>query len=902
MRVYDLRLNRIVDPVGFLFRHTVFSWKAEGARGKTQEAARIIVKKEGEAFYDTGWAQLDPLAAELPLELSPRTRYSWTVSVRTDAGEEAESEEAYFETSKLDEPWQAKWIGCDDGEKRHPVFSKTVSLNKPLRRARLYITGLGLFEAEIDGKKVGDEYLTPYCNNYNAWVQYFTYDVTDMLSSESTLSVALGNGWYKGRFSFDDRTGGGFYGSSWRLLAELRLTYADGTEDSVGTDDTWTVTRTNIYNSNIYDGEYADGTLPALPPVKATVKDAPKGELTPRLSPPVKIFREMPAELIVTPAGETVMDLKQNMTGSFRLKVHEPKGTKIHVQVGEILQQGNFYRDNLRTAKAEYVYISDGEPHVLRPRFTFYGYRYAKIEGVSNLKAEDFTGLVMHSEMTKTGFLTTGHELINRLILNAEWGQIGNFLDVPTDCPQRDERMGWTGDAQVFSDTALYQRDCRAFYDKFMYDLRTEQLSRGGEVPNVVPAFGNLGCSAAWADAACVIPWNTYLHTGDKTVLKDSYPAMRDWVEYMYRLESDGQGWRSHFHFGDWLALDGPKIGDGSLGGTDKPLIALVHFRLSACLTAKAARVLGLEEDAKKYEDMAAWLFDQIQDEYITKNGRVGVNTQTAYLMALNQDLSLKPEHTRELFEQKLSYSRGLLETGFVGTPLLCKELTRMGRADRAFRLLLNEEYPGWLYEVKLGATTVWERWNSVLPDGSVSDTGMNSLNHYAYGAVVGWIYADVAGIKPLAPGFKRAELTPHFSSSLKNVDMALDSAAGEWKVKWSVNPDGTVSYFCRVPFGATALLTLPCEQETFELMAGDFSLTFTPTVPVKGLFSSRDMVAELLENPKVKEILLKYYPKLPLVPSYLKVVSLKEAVTMRLNSADRDETLRKIDEELAAL
>ncbi|MBR6499071.1 MAG: alfa-L-rhamnosidase RamA, partial [Clostridia bacterium] len=220
----------------------------------------------------------------------------------------------------------------------------------------------------------------------------------------------------------------------------------------------------------------------------------------------------------------------------------------------------------------------------------------------------------------------------------------------------------------------------------------------------------------------------------------------------------------------------------------------------------------------------------------------------------------------------------------------------------RAFRLLLNEEYPGWLYEVKLGATTVWERWNSVLPDGSVSDTGMNSLNHYAYGAVVGWIYADVAGIKPLAPGFKRAELTPHFSSSLKNVDMALDSAAGEWKVKWSVNPDGTVSYFCRVPFGATALLTLPCEQKTFELMAGDFSLTFTPTVPVKGLFSSRDMVAELLENPKVKEILLKYYPKLPLVPSYLKVVSLKEAVTMRLNSADRDETLRKIDEELAAL
>ncbi len=902
MRVYDLRLNRIVDPVGFLFRHTVFSWKVEGARGKAQVAARIVVKKEGEAFYDTGWAELDSLGTELPLELSPRTRYTWTVSVRTDAGEEAESGEAFFETPKMDEPWQAEWIGCDDAEKRHPVFSKTISVNKPLSRARLYITGLGLFEAHIDGARVGDEYLTPYCNNYNSWVQYFTFDVTEMLKDGSMLSVALGNGWYKGRFSFDDRTGGGYYGSSWRLLAEVRLSYADGTEDVIGTDGTWTVTRTNIYNSNIYDGEYVDDTLPALPPVNAIVKDAPKGELTPRLSPPVKVFEELPAELIVTPAGETVMDLKQNMTGSFRLKVHEPRGTKIHVQVGEILQQGNFYRDNLRTAKAEYVYISDGEPHVLQPKFTFYGYRYAKIQGVTNLKAGDFTGLVMHSEMTRTGSLVTGHELINRLILNAEWGQIGNFLDVPTDCPQRDERMGWTGDAQVFSDTALYQRDCRAFYDKFMYDLRTEQVTRDGEVPNVVPAFGNIGCSAAWADAACVIPWNTYMHTGDSTVLADSYPAMRDWVEYMYRLESKDQGWRNHFHFGDWLALDGPKIGDGSLGGTDKPLIALVHFRLSATLTAKAARVLCLEEDAKKYEDMADWLLGLIRDEYITKNGRVGVNTQTAYLMALNQDLSLKPEHTRELLEQKISYSRGLLETGFVGTPLLCKELTRMGRADRAFRLLLNEEYPGWLYEVKLGATTVWERWNSVLPDGSVSDTGMNSLNHYAYGAVVGWMYADVAGIKPLAPGFRRAELTPHFSSSLKSADMTLDSAAGEWRVSWKVNPDGTVSYSCRVPFGATALLTLPCEQEKFELMAGDFSLTFMPTVPVKGLFSSRDMVAELLQNPKASEIVLKYYPKLPLVPSYLKVVSLKEAVTMRLNSADRDETLAKIDGELAQL
>jgi alpha-L-rhamnosidase len=399
---------------------------------------------------------------------------------------------------------------------------------------------------------------------------------------------------------------------------------------------------------------------------------------------------------------------------------------------------------------------------VLEPKFTFYGYRYVKIEGVENLNPDDFTALVLVSDLPQTGWISTGNDLVNQLIHNTQWGQLGNFLDVPTDCPQRDERMGWTGDAQVFAPTAMYLRDCAAFYTKYLHDMYTEQQSLDGEVPPVVPSFHLAGSSAAWGDAACVIPWTQYLYSGDICALEDQFAGMCAWVDFMARTEEQNHGWRDHFHYGDWLALDGPQGAEGVQGGTDKGYIALAHLRYSALLTVKAAKVLGRQAEADKYQALADRMLSYIRREYFTATDRCAVDTQTGLLLALQHDLTPDRERTTRDLEKKMELSDWELKTGFVGTPILCEELTAAGWADRAFDLLLNEEYPGWLYAVKLGATTIWERWNSVLPDGSLSGTGMNSLNHYAYGSIVAWLYRDVAGLIPLAPGFREARLAPH--------------------------------------------------------------------------------------------------------------------------------------------
>ena len=905
MRIHHCLVNHLTDPLGYEFSRTVFSWQADGCSGsgRRAEASRLVVSCAGETLCDTGWAQLDPLGTELKLPMKPRTRYTWTVSVRTDAGEEASSTENWFETGKMDERWTGRWIGCDSTEKRHPVFSKHISPKGKAAKARLYICGLGLYEAAFDRERIGDEFLTPYCNNYGAWVQAQTYDVTGLLQKPGTLSVTLGNGWYKGRFGISAPNFRPCFSGDWKLIAELVLTYADGTEEHIGTDESWEVTRSRVTFSDIYDGEHRDDTLPQLPPEKAFYAEAPSGRLTDRLSTPVRAYEELsPKELIVTPSGELVIDVGQNITGSFRLRVCEPKGVRIHLQAGEILQHGDFYRENLRSAKAEYWYISDGNEHVLEPQFTFYGYRYMKVEGVPGLKKEDFTALVMHSLLPETGRLETGHRLINRLILNAQWGQKGNFLDVPTDCPQRDERMGWTGDAQVFSNTACFQRDCFAFYKKFLRDMATEQDARGGMVPYVIPAFGFEGCSAAWGDAACVIPWVMYMHYGDKSILRDQLPYMLAWVDYLDGLERNGQGWRSHFHFGDWLAPDGPKIGDGSMGGTDKPFIALAYYHISALLTAKAARAIEDEKTALHAEEVADRALKILRDEYFTPNGRCAVNTQTAYVLAIYYGLTGDAVHAAQVLDHLLVFSKGQLQTGFVGTPHLCSVLSRTGMEDRAFRLLLSEDCPGWLYAVKMGATTVWERWNSVLPDGSVSDTGMNSLNHYAYGCIVSWLYEEVAGIAPLAPGFTRVRLSPRLCKALGRVSASYASASGEWKSSWRIEPDGSVSYRCTVPFGCTAELLLPHGGPARELVTGEYEFTYMPDEPLEPLYSSRVAVAELLDNSRTAPIVRKHLPGVDDLPSYLKIVSLDEAWAQRLKGHIGPEAMDSLNRDLAAL
>lgn len=826
MKIYDGRVNHLDNPLGYSLGEPVFSWKVKDAAGTRQTQARLRVWCAGGELADTGWADLDWLGTKLSLALEPCTRYSWTVAVRTDAGEEGESAPHWFETGKMAQPWQGGWIGCPEGwaqNGRHPVFSKAVQPEKPLRAARLYICGLGLYEAAWNGEKIGRELLTPYCTNYDSWVQYQTFDLTEQIRGAGVLSVTLGNGWYLGRYGAAPPGQPPFrYGSRPQLMAELQLYYTDGTVQRIGTDPSWQLTGSNITFSGLYDGEHRDDTLPPLAPQPAVAVPPPQGKLTARYSTPVLVREELNAVLLHTPAGETVLDIGQNQAGIFRLRVKLPRGSVVHLQFGEILQNGNFYRGNLGSARAEYWYRSDGQPHILEPKFTCYGYRYVKVEGIPDLDPADFTALCLYSELPAAGRLETGHPKVNRLIANAAWGQKSNFIDLPTDCPQRDERLGWTGDAQIFAPTACYLRDSTAFFIKYLRDLHSEQEMRDGMVPVVVPSAGMQFSSAAWGDTACILPWTLYQFTGDREILARCYPGMTAWLNYIAAKDRGIGGWAMQFHFGDWLALDARTPGE-KRGGTDVALVALCYYRRSLLLTARTAGVLGKEEEAARWREKADVLREKIRQSYFTPAGRCIVNTQTALLLALQDELSPNRAVSEQQLREILAEGKGMLQTGFVGTPLLCPTLTRMGDVQAAFHLLLNEDYPGWLYAVNLGATTVWERWDSVGRDGRIAPHGMNSLNHYAYGSVVAWIFSDVAGLAPLEPGFRRALLAPHCSRALGHLTAEYESAAGHWQIGWKIVGE-RVHYRCTVPFDCTARLCLP-DGSSRELGPGTFEV-----------------------------------------------------------------------------
>lgn len=925
MEIYCLQVNHLENPLGYEMNRTVFSWKVRGAKGKKQTEARIRVStsenlENGTNIVDTGFLpELFSTGAEVKIELAPRTRYYWDVTVRTDCGEEEKSEVQWFETGKMEEPWKSEWISCDNGEARHPIFKKKIVRTGQVRKARLYICGLGLYEAYYNGKRIGDEYLAPYCNDYNEWVQYQTYDVTKMLDEDGVLSVILGNGWYKGRFGFDTSPDARYYGNEWKLIAELRVTYADGREEIFGTDKTWIVERSNFIFSDIYDGEQRDDTLPALPEENASCCDAPTGKLMARLSIPVTVHETFePKELIHTPAGETVLDLGQEFTGIFRLRVNEPEGTKIHIRTGEVLQNGNFYRENLRTAKSEYIYISDGKEKTISPHFTFYGYRYVKIDGIQNLKKADFTGLALYSSIPDTGSVTTGNSLVNKLMSNIRWWMKSNFLDLPTDCPQRDERMGWTGDAQIFSPTALYMADTYAFYRKYLYDMACEQKKKKGEVPQVVPDFGKKGTSSVWGDAACIIPWNIYRFYGDKSILEDQFESMKSWVDYIREKDGETHEWRYEFHYGDWLALDHPLAGDhGFLGGTDERFIADVFYAASADIVSKAAHVLGRKEEEEEYARLEEKQRDWIRREYYTQTGKCCIRTQTAQLLTLKYKLSDRPEEAVDTLKTLLDESGGKLKTGFVGTPLLCMILSDYGEDAQAYDLLLNEEYPGWLNEVKLGATTIWERWNSLDENSCISGTQMNSLNHYSSGAVAEWIFRYVGGIGLCEDehgyaGFRKVLMSPRLSRQLGNAEASYDSASGMYRCGWKFIDDNQVRIRISVPFGGTAELILPeTDGEIFSdsenpifhcvkdgrciLAAGDYEIQY-PVRNEKSILSVDSSIRRLLENEAARKFIGSMIP-LEMIPQEFTPMTFRR-LAVQFGGAEEDQ-LAQINEVL---
>lgn len=872
MKLVHLRTNRLKNPLGFPVSSVSLSFQVEESTGSRLKAARICISDKEDMshiIYDTGMREeLSSLGFVPEYSFEGGKRYYWTVSAVADDGDCQTSETAWFEGGRKTNIWDVKWISSPFHQETHPVMAKEFSLEKTgdsgtIEAARLYISGLGVYEAYLNGEKIGQEYLAPFFDDYRYWVQYETYDITEQLrKGKNTLAVMLGNGWYKGRFGYlGEGKEKGIYGDAFLLSAELWIRYADGKEETIHTDESWLCGKSPVLSSGIYDGEVFDRRIQvfsddgemkeewkeeALPAIYAKEDMLPKGNVEERLSLPLCIHERIGSpKLIITPKQEQVLDFGQEISGWVEFDCPEDIGESIHLQYGEILQDDCFYRENLRTAKAEFTYIcpnmSNGKSkkrHV-RPHFTFYGFRFVKVSGITLTKEQmkdwNFEACALYSDLERTGNLTTSNEKLNRLIENTIWGQKGNFLDVPTDCPQRDERLGWTGDAQVFCATASYHMDTAGFYRKYLKDMLFEQREHGGGVPYVVPdilsivrrrhgepepditkdQWGEYG-SCAWGDAATVIPWTMYLFYGDKYQLEESYPNMKAWTDFIIHMEETVCGgdrlWNRGFHFADWLALDNPDP-ESCFGQTDPYYVASVYYMYSAELTAKAARVLGYKDDEVYYKKIAKEVKEAIRNEYITSDGHIKTETQTSLVLALYFDL-LKEEWKEEAaqrLKKKLEEKHMHLDTGFVGTAYLCKALTKAGMTKEAYSLLLQEEYPSWLYEVNMGATTVWERWNSVLPNGKISGTGMNSLNHYAYGAVAEWMYQTMCGIQPdeTAPGFKKAILAPKPDQRLSFVKGSYHSACGIYRLNWEQKGE-EIQFEVEIPFDCEAVFLVP--------------------------------------------------------------------------------------------
>ena len=898
MKITQCKVNHMENPTGYQYRHLTFSWIAD-CRGSLE--SRIVISSAGQVVKDTGWAKLDMAATTLDVELKPRTRYEWTVAVRNEKGESITSDVNYFETGKMQEPWTAQWITTTGANDRHPIFYHTLpdGADKKVTKARLYICGLGLYEAYLDGVKIGADWLTPGFNAYHLWVQTQTYDVTEMMQSRpKELSILAGDGWYKSRIPFEGSSVG-FYGNDYRVLAELHMEYEDGSKEVLSTDESWQVRRSNITFSGIYDGEWQDDTLPQGDVEAVAIATPLKGQLIDRLSVPVRTHEEFHPVLVPNDAGETILDIGQNLAGIFTLRVHIPKGQRVHIQAGEVLQDGHFYRDNLRTAKAEFYYTSDGEEHIVRPHFTFYGFRYLKIEGIENFDPKDITVYALYSDMPMNSQLKTGHAKLNQFLSNVSWGMKSNFVDLPTDCPQRDERMGWTGDSQVFSETACFLAQPYAFYRKYLYDMEQEQKNADGCAPDFVPAVTCSGKgTTAWGDATTIMPWNMYLYTGDITILQEHFESMCGWVDYITKVDGTDHGWRRQFHYGDWLALDCPYEGDSQVrGGTDEGFIADTYYRKSALITARTARLLGKEDIAVKYETLADKILTDIVAEYYSPNGRCCINTQTAALLTLHEGLNRQDRALQQLLTL-LENADDKLKTGFVGTPLLCEELADHGQEKLADKLLLNEEYPGWLHEVNLGATTVWERWNSLDESGHISSTGMNSLNHYAYGAVAAYIWKRLVGLNPVedAPGFHKVQIIPHVNYSIGSIQAVYPSPVGEYRIAWETLDLNHVHFTVSVPPQGEAYVVLPKDKQnrTFTLQGETLDITYETDGAIGVHRSLMDNLQVLIRNPRCRAILQKEVPDLDWMLGFARENPLQETLKNRKYTEEKIEQIGK--------
>ncbi|MGA4544180.1 family 78 glycoside hydrolase catalytic domain [Uniformispora flossi] len=758
--------------------------------------------------------------------LASRARAGVRVRVAgTDTPEawSAWSDIAWVEAGLLDRSdWTACFVAPDTEEDLGqdnpcPVVQRDFVIPGPVRSARLYASALGVYEAALNGVRVGDDVLAPGWTPYDKRLRYQTYDVTALLTTGTNrLSATLADGWYRGRLGFEGKRA--LYGERLALLAQLEVTCEDGTVLVVATadDGTWRAADGPIRRSSLYDGETHDAR--AVPEAWHGVRavDFDLARLSAPSGPPVRRTEELaPVAVSVSSSGATILDFGQNLVGRLRITVDGDAGREVVLRHAEVLQDGELATGPLRTAEATDRYIlRGGGPEIWEPRFTFHGFRYAEITGwPGEFDPADVRAVVIHSDMTRTGHFTCSDDLVNRLHENAVWSMRGNFLDVPTDCPQRDERLGWTGDIQAFAPTACQLYDGAGFLESWLTDLALEQ-GDDGTVPFIVPSAAASGSgipTAAWGDAATIVPWTLYLRYGDAGVLHAQFASMRGWVDKVAELAGPDLLWNTGFQFGDWLDPSAPPE-QPQAGKTPPDVVATAYFARSADIVAKAAQVLGRDEDAARYGELAARVRAAFQAEYTTANGRVIPDAQTAYALALQFDLlphAGQRARAADRLAALLRENGHRIGTGFVGTPLMCDALADNGHLDAAYRLLLQQECPSWLYAVTQGATTIWERWDSLRPDGTLNPGGMTSFNHYAFGAVVDWLYRTVAGLDAAEPGYRRLRIAPRPGGGLTHAHADLRTPYGKASVSWEQSDD-VVAVTAVVPPNTSADVELP--------------------------------------------------------------------------------------------
>ncbi|MFC4063565.1 alpha-L-rhamnosidase [Actinoplanes subglobosus] len=826
MTPYGLQTEQRTEPLGIGARQPRLSWKLRSDRpGAAQSAYRIIATADGETVWDTGRRESADTIL-IPWQgagLRSATRYRWSVEVFDEGGTSTGAAETWFETGLLEpDEWTAVWIGRDpvalppvdpptDDDLVSPGpaeaalhLRRDFDVPEQPIRARLYATARGVYEPELNGERVGDHELAPGWTEYHHRIQYQTYDVTGQVrAGRNTVAATVADGWWSGYVGFDPRRPARHYGDAPGLLAQLVLDFADGSRQIIATADDWTEHDGPVRSADLMMGQFTDGRRELSGPRPVVVLDTAVGPLTAEPDEPIRVTAELPAVTV----ENGIADFGQNLVGRVRLTIRNATaGQRITLRHAEVLNtDGSLYLDNLRRAAATDTYICAGhEIEVFEPRFTFHGFRYAEVTGYTPDPAE-VTARVLHSDIPWTGRFESSDPTVNQLHANIGWGQRGNFVAVPTDCPQRDERLGWLADAQVFAPTATRNADVSAFFARWMRDVVDGQ-DDDGAFRDIAPIIVlDREGAPAWGDAGVIIPWLLWRTYGDRRVLENSFDAMARWVDHIHRHNPDLL-WehRTGNSYGDWLQIDAE---------TPRDVLATAYFAHSTRIVADAADVLG--RPSQRFRELHARIRDAFVDAFVADDGSVKGGTQTAYLLALA--FELLPADLVHPAVDRLAHdieSRGnRLTTGFVGVSLLCPVLAEHGRADLAYALLHQDEYPSWGYSIRHGATTIWERWDGWTEHGGFQSAAMNSFNHYSLGSVGDWLYGRVAGIDQTPGSVAYSELllrpTPDPTGRLTWARAEQETARGLVACGWSIDDD-RLTVTATVPPGSTAILLIP--------------------------------------------------------------------------------------------